>query len=95
MVTGNVKIDKIREAVSPETKFGWLFNGPVAKRENISTCLSFVNENTSHILFSKADQFTKTTDLENELYHFWDLETLGISKQENHIWDFTDIIYQN
>ena len=85
VVTGNVKIGKTREVVSVETKFGWLFNGPVTKRENISTCLSFVNENTSHILFSKTDQFTKTADLENELYHFWDLETLGISKQENHI----------
>ena len=49
MVTGNVKIGKNGEAIEVETKFGWLLNGSVTKRENISTCLSFVDENARKV----------------------------------------------
>ena len=34
-------------------------------------------------------------NLENELHCFCDLESLGISGQENYVKDFSDIIYQN
>ena len=33
--------------------------------------------------------------MENELHRFWNLESLGISEQENYVKDFSDIIYQN
>ena len=72
MVTGKVKIGKIGEPASVGTKFGWLLNGPVTKSEIISTCLRFVNENSSHIFFAKMDQLTKTVNLENELHCFCD-----------------------
>ena len=49
MVTGNVKIGKNGEAIEVETKFGWFLNGSVTKRENISTCLSFVDENARKV----------------------------------------------
>ena len=72
MVTEKVKIGKIGEPASVETKFGWLLNGPVTKSEIISTCLRFVNENSSHVFFTKTDQLTKTVNLENELHCFCD-----------------------
>ena len=95
VVTGKVKIGKIGEPVCVETKFGWLLNGPVTKSEIISPCLRFVNENISHVLFCKMDQLIKTVNLENELHCFCNLESLGISGQENYVKDFSDIIYQN
>ena len=58
LVTGNAKSGKDGELEDVETKLEWLLNGPVIKNESTSANLSFVNENTSHVLFSKKDQFT-------------------------------------
>ena len=79
-----------------ETKaFGWFLNGPMASDEkSVSTNLSFESENASHVLFTKTDQMTKASNLENELHRFWDLESLGISEDENFVKSFTEV-YKN
>ena len=95
VVTRNVKIGKTGETVGVKNKWGWHLNGPVTKNANISTSLSFVDKNTKHVLFSETDKFNKIANLENKLHSFGDLESLGISENENYVKDFSDIIYRN
>lgn len=67
----------------------------MTKNANISTSLSFVDKNTKRVLFSETDKFNKIANLENKLHSFGDLESLGISENENYVKDFSDIIYRN
>ena len=71
LVTGKVKMDKTREPVAIETKFGWVLNGPL--NEKYSQCrVTVVSETKTHVLNlcfepTKISDPPKTESLENDL----------------------------
>ena len=77
-----------------ETKFGWILNGPVTTFE-ASTNLTFESE-LSHVLFLNTGQSVRNENINFNVSHFWDLETIHIHEKENpNLHDFQDSIYLN
>lgn len=78
IVTGRV----VRGTNGPtaiETRLGWVLSGP-AEDPREDTTISFV---TTHLLRFNSD--TEIVDLDAGLKRFWDLESLGILKDEHYV----------
>ena len=62
------------DPVAIQTKLGWVLSGPAQPEETI------------HVLKIEA-QPTSNDDLESQLRSFWDLESLGIVREERTLYD--------
>ena len=81
IVTGTVvKGDDGPTAI--ETRLGWVLSGP-AKEPREETMTNFISTGSSHLLRVNSD--TEAEDLDAGLKRFWDLESLGILKEEHHV----------
>jgi hypothetical protein len=81
VVTGRI----IRGTSGPaavETKLGWVLSGPVEGIAQETTAINFVS---THSL--RVDAFTEQQSLEEGLKRFWELESLGILKDEQSVYD--------
>ena len=81
VVTGRI----IRGASGPaavETRLGWVLSGPVEGVAQESTAINFVSTHTLRV-----DAFTEQQSLEEGLRRFWELESLGILKDEQSVYD--------
>ena len=82
LVTGRV----IKGSCGPtaiETLLGWVLSGPVNGTTDGETVVSIVATPSSHIL--RVDAATEDDKLEAGLQRFWDLESLGIGKNERSV----------
>jgi hypothetical protein len=70
-----------RGPVAIQTKMGWVLSGPVDPAE-VSTNLTFNSTHTLTIAASQVD-----SNLDNQLKQFWDLESLGIMKNEPPVYE--------
>ena len=78
VVTGRV----VRGESGPiaiETRLGWILSGPSQEVE--STVINFAATHSSHLL--RVNSVTDHEDLDAGLKKFWDLESLGILKEEH------------
>ena len=64
-----------------ESKVGWILSGPV------SECAASFHDNVNFVRTHVLRVDWDTQQLETQLHKFWDLETLGISQNENHCYD--------
>lgn len=81
VVTGRI----IRGASGPtavETNFGWVLSGP---EEGVAQEDTAINFTSTHTL--RVDAFTEQQSLEAGLKRFWVLESLGILKEEQSVYD--------
>ena len=84
VVTGRV----IRGASGPtavETKLGWVLSGPVEGVAPENAAINFVSSFSTHSL--RVDTLTEQESLERGLRRFWELESLGILKDEQSVYD--------
>ena len=63
-----------------KTLFGWVLSGPSDVCQE-GTTINFISSPPSHTL--RIDSSTETESLDAELGRFWDLESLGILKEEH------------
>ena len=81
VVTGRI----IRGASGPaavETKLGWVLSGPVEGAAQENTAINFIS---THSL--RVDAFTEQHSLQEALKRSWELESLGILKDEQSVYD--------
>ena len=81
VVTGRI----IRGASGPtavETNFGWVLSDPVEGVAQEGTAIYFISTHTLIV-----DAFTEQQSLEKGLKRFWELESLGILKDEQSVYD--------
>ena len=71
--------------VAIETKLGWLLCGPIDKLPPMSTAINLISSH-SHTL--SIDVHSEPESLEQGLKQFWELESLGISKDEPSVCEF-------
>ena len=72
-MTGKVQqVDEFRNLVMLESVFGWILSGSLNAD---GTENHVINTNVTHVLRVFA---TDRYNYENDVYKFWDLETLGI-----------------
>ena len=65
-----------------ETKLGWVLSGPAEGLQE-DTVVNFTSTHPSHML--RVDSVTESESLEAGLKRFWELESLGILKDEQSI----------
>ena len=63
-----------------ETWFGWVLSGP-AEGLDEETVINFVSTHSNHML--RVDSATESESLDVGLRRFWELESLGILKEEH------------
>ena len=81
VLTGKVLKGNGCGPVALESKVGWILSGSLGKSIPSKQHVNYVGCHPTHVVFIE----TKNTDIsENKLSNFWDLETLGISANENH-----------
>ena len=81
MVTGRVvRGDNGPTAI--ETRLGWVLSGPVGGAHE-GTMVNFVSTGSTHLL--RIDSSTESGGVNAELRRFWDLESLGILREENQV----------
>ena len=68
-----------------ETKIGWVLSGPVEGGIQETTMVNFVTTRSTHSL--RVDAITEQESLDSSLRRFWDLETLGILKDETSVYE--------
>ena len=73
-----------------QTKVGWVLSGPVQGGSALnSTQVNFTNTDT--LLVDTHDQFmdesSENRALERKLAEFWDLEAIGISREEKSVYE--------
>ena len=77
-----------------ETLFGWVLSGPVERVAPEETIVSFVSTHSTHTL--RVDAVDEEESLETGLRRFWELESLGILKNERSVQEsFTQQIAMN
>ena len=70
-----------------ETSFGWVLSGPADVGMESVVYLS------THTLHTFTHSLTAGTNLDTQLMKFWDLETLGIQRNEPYVYEeFTEMI---
>ena len=78
VVTGRVVRGESRP-IAIETRLGWILSGPSQEVE--STVINFAATHSSRLL--RLNSVTDDEDLDAGLKKFWDLESLGILKEEH------------
>ena len=82
LVTGSIcKIDGGPTAV--HTKLGWVLSGPTSLKSSLRCS---VNLMTTHVL-RVGSQLQEPANLEEQLRAFWELESLGIQREEKTLYD--------
>ena len=83
LVTGRV-VRGPKGPTAVETRLGWVLSGPVEGEVQDETVVNFVTTRSTHSL--RVDGITEQESLESSLQRFWDLETLGILKDETSVY---------
>ena len=79
LVTGRV-LKGVEGPTAIETQLGWVLSGPAEGLEE-STIVNFVSVRASHVL--RIDHTTEQESLDVTLRRFWELESLGILKEDH------------
>lgn len=66
--------------IAIETRFGWVLSGSAEGLEE-NTTINFISTQPSHML--RVDHTVETENLDATLRKFWELESLGIVKEEH------------
>ena len=79
------------------SKLGWVLSGPVVTGCHDSRCAVTSNLNSTHVLqIATSTSPSEDSVLVKELSKFWELETLGVAKEEPSLYDkFTQEINFN
>ena len=80
LVTGRV-VRRRSEPIAIHTKVGWVLSGP-ADQQEVAVNLTFTS---THAL--KVDAYPVEPTLEGRLKQFWDLESLGVMRDEKSVYD--------
>ena len=83
LVTGRMSWG-VNEATAVKTRLGWVLSGPVEKVLP-ETTINFVATHSTHT--SRVDTFTKQESLDAGLRRFWELDSLGILKNEQSVYE--------
>ena len=68
-----------------ETQLGLVLSGPVEEAPPETTMINFVATHTTHSL--RVDTFTEQESLDAGLRRFWELDSLGILKNEQSVYE--------
>ena len=87
LVTGRVSWNQ-DGPTAIHTRLGWILSGPNGPIEVMDQTDTFVNLISSHTLLSSTTQeLEPQTDLDAGLKKFWDLESMGIFKEEPSVYE--------
>ena len=84
LVTGRVSRG-VSGPTAVETRLGWVLSGPVEEALPETTAINFIATHTTHTL--RVDTFTEQESLDAGLRRFWELESLGILKNELSVYE--------
>ncbi len=89
LVTGSV----CRSEGAIHTKLGWVLSGPTPAKDQAQCSM---NLTTTHVLRAETQELESTV-LDEQLRSFWELESLGIHKEEKTLYDefVTDITFHD
>ena len=73
--------DHCNGPVALDSRLGWIHSGPVSGNSSVSSIP--MNLVQTHAMRVDTEEMT----LEKQLSKFWELESLGISPQENSVYD--------
>ena len=77
---GSVIQRKFPGPVAVLSKFSWLLSGPVNVLGNNHLSINLIS---THVLKTESFVVTQDATLKEELYKFWNYETLGIKREEH------------
>ena len=83
LVTGRVSRG-VSGPTAVETQLGWVLSGPVEEALPETTTINFIATHTTHTL--RVDTFTEQESLDAGLRRFWELNSLGILKNEQSVY---------
>lgn len=83
LVTGKVHVVKgLRGPTAFKIRLRWVLSGPTDERE---TVVNFISTHPTHLL--RVDAFNEQENLELRLRKFWELESLGVHKYEQSVYE--------
>ena len=74
-ILGNIRRRNTNEPVAIQSTLGWILSGHY--QNNITN----VNFNQTHFFFIQSNKVSDTLCIENEVKHLWDIESVGIDKE--------------
>ena len=83
-IEGSIIQGDLPGPVATLTKLGYVLSGPLHCQGNNQFSINFVS---THVLKTDAQPIEDDINLNNELSRFWELEDIGVQKQEPSVYD--------